>query len=64
MSLISAMGKGTGNRPDYLANRDVPKKCGGSSEKIERKSRNSRQVNGGWVGAHGQLTQGANWSKS
>ena len=33
-------------------------------KKIARKLRISHRVNGGGVGAHGQLTQGANWSKS
>jgi len=39
-------------------------KKSGASWEIARKSRNSWRVSGGGVGAHGQLTRGANWRQS
>jgi len=53
--------EGTGTRPDYLMNRDDKKKLRGhSGKKTAQKSRNSCRVNGGGVGAHGQLIRGSN----
>jgi len=52
--------EGTGTRPDYLANRADKKNEGPLEEKIAQKSRNSRRVSGGGVGAQGLLTRGSN----
>ena len=52
--------EGTGTRPDYLANRADKKIEGPLEEKIAQKSRNSRRVSGGGVGAQGLLTRGSN----
>jgi hypothetical protein len=64
MTFIYNLKEGTGTRPDYLRIVLTNKIEGPLLKKIARKSRNGRRVNGGCVGAHGQLTQGANWSKS
>jgi len=52
--ILLACKKGTGTRPDYLANRADQKNEGPLGEKIAWKSRISHKVNGGGVGAHGQ----------
>ena len=56
--------EGTGTRQDYLPNRADLKNEGTLGTKISRKSKNIRRVSGGGVGAHGQLTYGANWHQS
>jgi len=52
--------EGTGTRPDYLVKRADKKIEGPFEEKFAQKSRNSCRVNGGGVGARGQLTQDLN----
>jgi len=58
--MMKVGGRVQGHWPDYLANRADQKNEGPLGGKIVRKSRNSCWVNGGGVGAHGQLIQGAN----
>ena len=52
--------KGNRTWPDYLVDRDDKKLRGHSRTKTAQKSSNSCEVNGGIVGAHGQLTWGSN----
>ena len=53
-------GNRAGIRPDYLVNRVLTKNEGPHPKKIVRKSRNSRRLNSGGVGARGQLTRSSN----
>jgi len=48
---ISSLIKGTGARPDYLVNRADQKDEGPLGKKFARKSRNSRRMSGGGIGA-------------
>jgi len=50
--------------PDYLRNRADKKIEWPLGKKIARKSKNSRRLSGGGVGAEGILKKGANWHKS
>jgi len=56
--------EGTGIRPDYLVSRADKKIEGPLGKKIALKSKNSRRVIGGSVGAEGMATKRANWRKS
>ena len=53
-----------GTRPDYLANRAANANNNQLRKNILQKSRNIRTVNGGGLGAHGQLTQISNSHQS
>jgi len=54
----------TGTRPDYLVNHADHQIEGPIGGKIAQKSRNSRRVWGGGVGAKGVVKTGINWHQS
>jgi len=55
---LSTVVEGTETRPDYLVTRADKKIEGPLGEKIAQKSRNSRRVSGGGVGAKDIVTKG------
>ena len=53
--------EGTGTQPDSLVSRADKKNEGPLRNFFLQKSRNSRSVSGGGVGAEGMVIKGANW---
>jgi len=56
-----SLDEGTGTRPNYLVNRADQKIQGPLGDFFLRKSRNSRWVSGGGVGAEGMVIKRENW---